>query len=312
MGRWRGGKMLNKNEGYRKKLSYSSATQAKNQPCLAVTSAVGNSSTVLLSCYCTSYSMGMSQALRQKVQCIHTYKITVWVTGRYQSLLALVPTPKCSRSILGCLQVQKATRLLSSGSNESDTKKAQQYLRKFQELVAWMIWRRVMWQTGLWKSWSALMKSDRWDFLGQLTQNATWGHVAVCMLTQKSKEGALLNHHDHILPLPHLFPRNCLSSSGWVPHLKSRYAQWSKCLWTKVQPPGTSCPISFTGIQVWSWLWVSVEWMFAHPDLGLDLGVFFTLCFAGFKTSIYLHLNSWKMDLADLGQKENHWTLPTQ
>lgn len=35
-------------------------------------------------------------------------------------------------------------------------------------------------------------------------------------------------------------------------------------------------------------LTVSVKLMSVHADMGLDLGVFFTLCFDGYKTSIYL------------------------
>lgn len=35
---------------------------------------------------------------------------------------------------------------------------------------------------------------------------------------------------------------------------------------------------------------VSVKLMSVHADLGLDLRAFFTLCFEGYKTSIFLFL----------------------
>lgn len=105
-------------------------------------------------------------------------------------------------------------------------------------------------QIGLLKSPSALTKASGEDLGWQLIEShhcTMWGHVAACWLKLVvEKGGALLNHQDHILLLPHFFPWKLpinlvaeISTRAWGSGIHT------KCLWMskKSHFPGTFGPV---------------------------------------------------------------------
>lgn len=147
-------------------------------------------------------------------------------------------------------------------------------------------------QIGLLKTPSTLMKARREDLVWQLIKShhcTIWGHVAACWLKLVvEKGGRFWITKTTSCPSFIFSPGSCPS----VFLLRSPPEAWgsgicTKCLWMskKSHFPGTFGPGCFSGIYVWSWLWLSVKLIVCAWRLRAQFGsfIYFSLCFCGHK-----------------------------